>query len=64
MYVLVRDDGMYVADIYLTGGSSYTRDLRKAKRFTSKAAAEQDRCPGNESVRNVHDELEGRIHGT
>lgn len=60
-YLLKRDDGAYVADIALTGGSSYTFDLRKAKRYPTYATAEHDRCPGNEHVTTADEEVGGGI---
>jgi hypothetical protein len=54
MYVVQRDDGAFVsADPHRTGGSSYTRDLQKAKTFVSIADARLDLCPGNERVVSV-----------
>jgi hypothetical protein len=55
MYVLRRDDGAYVAQ----PGSerSYTTKLEHARTFSTRAAAEDDRCPGNESVVAVEDLL-------
>jgi hypothetical protein len=46
-YIIKRDDGMYVA----SSGSknSYTRDLSKARAYTSLAAAQADKCD-NETV--------------
>jgi len=47
-YILRRADGKYVA----RPGSehSYTTDLTKALIFTTREAAEADRCVGNELV--------------
>lgn len=51
MYVVQRDDGAFVsADVNLTGGSSYTYDLQKAKTFVSMEDARFDLCPGNETI--------------
>lgn len=51
MYVVQRDDGAFVsANVTQTGGSSYTRDLQKAKTFVTIADARLDLCPGNERV--------------
>lgn len=50
-YVLKRDDGYWVADVQRNpSGGSYTRALQFAKRYPSKEAAEQDKCPGNETA--------------
>jgi hypothetical protein len=48
MYILVRDDGAYVAPA--GSRSSYTRELQHARTFATREAAERDRCPGNERV--------------
>ena len=55
-YVIVRSDGMFVADMRKSrSGCSYTNQLQYAKTYDSAEAAERDRCPGNEHVRNVDD---------
>ncbi len=61
-YALKRtSDGRYVADMSKSKtGGSYTPDLRQAKFYPSREAANADRCPGNEYVVSVQDELEGR----
>lgn len=61
-YVLKRtSDSRYVADMSKSRtGSSYTPDIRQAKFYPSREAANADRCPENEYVANVQDELEGR----
>ncbi len=48
MFVLVRDDGKYVAE----PGSvkAYTRSLIAARKFKTEIEAERERCPENESV--------------
>ena len=55
MWVLRRNgDGFYVT----VPGShhSYSPNLRKAQRFTSEAAAKQDKC-GNETAATVESQL-------
>lgn len=53
-----RPDGAYVAP---SGSkSSYTRVLQNARVFATKEAAEGNRCPENEYVVPVEDELKGR----
>jgi hypothetical protein len=48
-YVNVRTDGAFVADMALsTTGSSYTRDITKAKIYHSLEAAQRDCCAENE----------------
>lgn len=61
-YVLKRTtDSRYVADMRKSKtGGSYTPDLRQAKIFPSREAAHADRCPGNEYIADLQDELEGR----
>ena len=61
-YVLKRtSDSRYVADMRKSRtGSSYTPDIRQAKFYPSREAAFADRCPENEHVADVQDELEGR----
>jgi len=59
MYVLIcngngRHDGKYVA---VEGSQcSYTKDIRKAKRFGTKDEAKNNKC-GNESVASVESQL-------
>ena len=48
MYVLVRDDGAYVARP--GSRSSYTLSLQAARVFATREAAEADRCPENELI--------------
>lgn len=58
MYVLVRhSDGKYVA----RSGSeqSYTKRLEDARKFSSREAAEADRCVQSERIANVSDILGG-----
>jgi hypothetical protein len=51
-YVLQRhEDGAFVAP--RGSPASYTQDLRKARKYTTKEEAEKDRCVGNESVLTV-----------
>jgi hypothetical protein len=58
-YVLKNSEtGRYVADMSKSRtGSSYTPDIRKAKQYPSRAAAEGDCCPGNEYAVRVSDEM-------
>lgn len=49
MFVIRRTDGAFVADVNRSGGSSYTDDLRKARKFYTREAAQRD-CCGNERV--------------
>jgi hypothetical protein len=37
--------------------NSYTTDLQKARTFKTKEHAEQNMCPGNEIIDNVHNIL-------
>jgi len=58
MYVLVchgngKFDGAYVTE---GGRASYTHNLRHAKRFPTKDAAETNKC-GNESAQTVESQL-------
>lgn len=54
-YVIRREpDGAFVADPETTRGSSYTRDLTKARTWATAVDAACDRC-GNEIVMNVDD---------
>lgn len=57
-FVLVRDDGKYVA----RSGSlhSYVARLEDAQIFSTYAAADQNRC-GNERVKDVADILMGGL---
>lgn len=49
-YVVVRNDGWFVADMRKNPtGSSYTRNILYARVYDSKREAERD-CCGNESV--------------
>lgn len=55
-YVIVRNDGMFVADMRKSpSGHSYTNRLQYAKVFDSAEDADRNRCPGNERVRAVDD---------
>lgn len=62
MYLIIRTDNgkrEYVSDPNRNGtGQSYSRDLRLAKLFPSREAAELDRC-GNESIVALSDEMIG-----
>lgn len=49
MFVLVRADGKYVAKP--GNKNSYTAKIGNAQSFPTRAAAEANRCPENESVR-------------
>lgn len=56
MYVIVRSDGAFVSDPSTNGtGSSYTRDLSKAKTFRTRESAERELCPENERIRDVEE---------
>lgn len=55
MFVVKRKDA-YVADVKRTGGASYTRDLAKAMKWSTREAAQAEAC-GNEYV----EELEGDV---
>jgi hypothetical protein len=58
-YVIKRSpDGAYVAPAGLK--SSYTRVLQNARIFHTRESAERDRCPENEYVVPVEEELRGR----
>jgi hypothetical protein len=56
MYVLMRTDGAFVARE--GSQSSYTKDLRKARRFPTKEAAERDRCVENERILTMDQALD------
>jgi hypothetical protein len=58
-YVLKNSEtGRYVADMSKsTTGSSYTPDIRKAKLYPTREAANGDRCPGNEYAVSVREEM-------
>lgn len=60
-YVIVRSDGAYVARP--GSASSYTPYLQRARVFSTREAAERERCPGNERVSTVAEEMDGRIGG-
>lgn len=51
-YVIERTDqgGGYVADANSTGGSSYTLDVKLARRFSTYEKAKAESCQGNERV--------------
>ena len=51
MYVIVRDDGLFVARPGCK--SSYTKFLQHARLFDSVAQAEQEQCPENEHVASM-----------
>ena len=57
-FIIVRDDGAFVADMRLSEtGSSYTRSLQKARVYQTRNAADTNRCPGNERVVAVEELL-------
>lgn len=53
MFILKRDDGAYVAK---PGERSYTKDLKHARVWTSRDAAERERC-SNEAMTTVEAEM-------
>lgn len=57
MYLVKRNDGFYVAEA--GSQSSYTKSIKRARRFPSREAAQRD-CCGNEHVVSIYDELEIR----
>jgi hypothetical protein len=58
MYLIRRvTDGALVADQHKRAGASYTRDVRIARVFRTRDAAERERCPENESVIALEDYL-------
>lgn len=59
MYVIKRIDGRggYVARQGSPG--SYTDKLQNARTFPTLESAERERCPGNEIIVPVRDEMEG-----
>lgn len=55
MFVIRRDDGLYVAK---TGSDYvYTKRLENAKVFSTREEADKNRCIDNEMVVDVHDLL-------
>lgn len=58
-YLLVRNDGFYVADLSRSGGASYTPRLEHARLYPTREAALGDAC-SNEYVTTVDDVLERR----
>lgn len=53
MFVIVREDGKYVA---MPGSEkSYTNRLEEAQTFSTREKAEASRCPENETVKAVAD---------
>ena len=58
MFVLIRTDGRGGYATPPGSSSSYTRDLLKARRYSTKEEAEADRCVENERIANFHDLLE------
>jgi hypothetical protein len=57
-YIIIREDGAFVSDPHSNGtGGSYTRNLQKARVYESRESAERDRCPGNESVSTVEEQV-------
>jgi len=59
MYVIERTDqgGGYVAQP--GSRSSYTTDIRRARKWPTREAAERERCLGNEVVVSVYDAVNG-----
>ena len=55
MFVIKRIDGLYVAQPGMR--NSYTRFLQYALVFRTREEAERDRCPENERIVEVADEL-------
>ena len=56
-YLIVRDDGAYVADMRLSPtGSSYTNNLKVARIFKDYGTAKAQ-CCGNEYVATVESQL-------
>ena len=53
-YVIQRTDGAFVADMRLSHGASYTRDLCRAAMFCTRESAERDLCPENERIVDAH----------
>lgn len=60
-YVLIRTDqgGGYVCNPVSPTGGSYSHNLRDAKIFPSEAAADAERCVGNERIASVESQLQG-----
>jgi hypothetical protein len=54
-YVIKRTDGMYVTRP--GSRSSYTAKLQDARPFNSRAEAERERCPANEIIVSVEEEI-------
>lgn len=61
MYVIKRIDGRggYVARHWSALAGSYTDKLQNARTFPTHESAERERCPGNEIIVPVRDEMEG-----
>jgi len=59
MYAIKRTDqgGGYVGKNPGVTGQTYVRDLRKAKKYPTREAANADKCPGNEIVVDVMNEV-------
>lgn len=55
MYVIVRNDGCYVAKPGRR--SSYTCFLQHARVFSTRQDAEKERCPDNEHIESLEDIL-------
>ena len=57
-YVLRLNEGARTGWYVAPAGSerSYVKDLRKARRYKTREAAEKDRCEGNERVSTIEDE--------
>lgn len=60
MYVIIRTDqgGGYVSEPGSTG--SYTHNLRRARVFSTREAAERECCPGNERPVTIDSQLSNR----
>jgi hypothetical protein len=54
-YVIKRTDGVYVARP--GSRSSYTARLQDARPFNNRAEAERERCPENEVIVSVEEEM-------
>lgn len=52
MYVLMRDDGYFVARLGYP--SSYTKDIYSVRTFATRESAARDKC-GNETIVSLYD---------
>lgn len=57
MYVIVKEDGMFVAANAGITGASYTKLLQQAKVYPTRNQAMADKC-GNESIVPVADAMQ------